>query len=70
MIVIRTADEWLQQPEWKGLLVMDPDGWDRRNFKASWAEKITAQEFEKRVCMSTCMWPKGRFAAQILKAEA
>lgn len=32
---------------------MDPDGWDRQNFEASWSEPITIAEFKRRVWMST-----------------
>lgn len=56
---LRSADDWLKEPEWKGIVVLDPDGWDRRNFKVSWAELITREEFENRVCHSTCIWPRG-----------
>ena len=35
---------------------MDPDGWDRQNFKYSWFEElITQQEFNIRVMSSTCI---------------
>lgn len=33
--------------------VMDSDGWDRQNFDASWSEKITRAEFERRLATST-----------------
>lgn len=33
--------------------VMDADGWDRSNFEASWAEKITRAEFDRRLASST-----------------
>lgn len=55
--LLQPADEWLKDPKYKGLVVLDPDGWDRQNFKASWAEKITRGEFERRVVVSTCRWP-------------
>lgn len=38
-----------------GVLVMDPDGWDRQNFEASWAEEITEDEFMERLSKSTSM---------------
>ena len=34
-------------------IIMDADGWDRQNFKESWAEEITFAEFEKRMWRST-----------------
>lgn len=36
-----------------GIEVIDPDGWDRRNWEESWAKKITLQEFIRRCCQST-----------------
>lgn len=46
-----SADWYLQYPE---PIVMDPDGWDRKNWQFSWyEEKITLREFEKRRLMST-----------------
>jgi len=48
----------LEQSAYKGLVVYDPDGWDRRGgyFDASWAEEITEEEFKKRLSVSTCLW--------------
>lgn len=41
-----------------GIAVLDPDGWDRKNYNASWREYITREEFIKRATMSTCgKWP-------------
>lgn len=54
---LASADEWLRHPDFEGIVVMDPDGWDRKNYKASWAEKITRAEFEERLMESTCMRP-------------
>lgn len=51
-----SADEWLARPEYSGITVLNPDGWDRRNYKASWAEKLTKKEFEQRLSVSTCQW--------------
>lgn len=50
----KTSEEW--QEQFKHLIyVMDPDGWDRKNFDNSWyKEKITKDEFFSRVCSSTC----------------
>lgn len=53
-IELKTSEEW--QEQFKHLIrVMDPDGWDRKNFDNSWyKEKITKDEFFGRVCSSTC----------------
>lgn len=55
----RSAEEWLAQPEYRGLTILDPDGWDRRaeHWESSWGEKITRQEFDRRVCLSTIIAP-------------
>ena len=37
------------------MLVTDPDGWDRQNFYASWAEEITEAEFITRLQNSTSL---------------
>lgn len=50
---LKTSDEWLAQPQYAGITVLDPDGWDRRNFTESWNEKITENEFGKRLGIST-----------------
>lgn len=48
--------------EWKELLcpkviIMDPDGWDRSDYDYSFnQEKISKEEFNRRLCTSTCMW--------------
>lgn len=57
-MTLKSAEQWLRSPEFVGLQILDPDGWDRRpyHFDESWNEKITKQEFEKRVSSSTIMW--------------
>ena len=52
---LRTPDEWLKHPDYAGTIVMDPDGWDRKNFTASWSEAITRIEFDRRLMNSTIM---------------
>lgn len=49
----KTSDEWLKSyPE---LTILDPDGWDRKNYDYSfYLEEITKEEFDNRVCYSTC----------------
>lgn len=54
---LRTPDEWLEDDDFKGIIVMDPDGWDRSNYEESWAEKITRDEFGNRMGRSTCQIP-------------
>lgn len=52
------AEGWLNTPKYQGIMVLDPDGWDRKNFDSSWAEIISEQEFERRLSLSTCKWPR------------
>ena len=46
----RPSAEWCQIT---GITVLDPDGWDRMNLEASWAEPITRAEFMRRCWTST-----------------
>lgn len=52
---LKTSADWQQlKPE---VTVLDPDGWDRKNYQFSWHEElITEQEYEHRIMSSTCMW--------------
>ena len=48
----------LNSTEWStkfGVLVTDPDGWNRQDFDASWAEQITEAEFKARLQKSTSL---------------
>ena len=52
---LKTSEEWYKEKEYTDI-ILDPDGWDRKDFQYSWfVEKITKAEFEKRKCMSTCL---------------
>jgi hypothetical protein len=47
----KTSAEWNKFYDY---LVLDPDGWDRKNFRRSWyKEKITNEEFMDRAMKST-----------------
>jgi hypothetical protein len=42
--------------EWEVILdvkVLDPDGWDRRNFREDWAKPLTRAEFRSKLFIST-----------------
>jgi len=49
----RTSKEWqIIMPE---ITVIDPDGWDRKNYEYSWNQEIiTRAEYIKRRTNSTC----------------
>lgn len=52
--ILKTSDEWQKDIEaW--CVILDPDGWDRKNYQQSWHEEaISKQEFLKRLGPSTC----------------
>ena len=50
---LKTSAEWAEH---QNIIVLDPDGWDRKNFKYSFGEElITLEEFNKRLMHSTIM---------------
>ena len=56
---LRTSEEWQKICR---IQVLDPDGWDRKNYQYSWyEEKISREEFERRTITSTCEFPIDRF---------
>lgn len=55
MSELKTSNEWYEEERDK-YIIMDPDGWDRRNYQYSfYEEKITREEYDKRVMESTLM---------------
>lgn len=57
-IALKMSSDWGIQ---FGLTVTDPDGWDRQNFDASWAELISEEEFKRRLSKSTSItFPKNQ----------
>lgn len=54
----------LTSSEWEvalDVLVLDPDGWDRRNLEESWSELITEAEFQRRLMISTATDGRSRW---------
>ena len=50
-----TSAEW--QALTPDIIVLDPDGWNRKNYDYSWnVERITEKEYNSRVSKSTCKW--------------
>jgi hypothetical protein len=52
---------WLKEYWITENIVCDPDGWDRKNFKQSWNQRITKMEFAKRLSYSTVFLGEGMF---------
>lgn len=53
MTIEKTSVEWADELK---VLVIDPDGWDRTNFKEIWNnELISEEEFRKRLDKSTAI---------------
>ena len=47
----KVSSEWMKE---KNCEIVDPDGWDRTNYDYSFnKEKITHEEFERRLMLST-----------------
>lgn len=56
--ILKTSKEWNSEDIF---IVLDPDGWDRSNFKYSWFEElITKNEYDKRFVASTVGDPAER----------
>lgn len=72
MTLTKTSKDW-QDLLMKDLelQILDPDGWDRSNYDYSFnEEKISANEFRKRICRSTCMMPVNSFEELDKRIEA
>ncbi len=50
----KTPNEWLETPEFKGVVVMDPDGW-RSEGAPKWTDPITLDEFRRRLMVCSVM---------------
>jgi len=53
---LKNSQEWYELvPKKYKLKIFDPDGWDRKNYQFSFhEEKITKEEFKRRLMKSTC----------------
>lgn len=50
----QTSEYWSKTEDFQRYQVLDPDGWDRKNFQFSWFEElVTKEEFQKRLFEST-----------------
>ena len=50
-----TPDEWLNTLVFDGVVVYDPEGWNKENLEDSWAEVLTLEEMWNRVHKSLCL---------------
>jgi len=57
MEIKKTSQQWYDEiPKEFQFFIIDPDGWDRKNYEFSFKkELITKEEFVKRTLNSTCM---------------
>jgi hypothetical protein len=54
-----SPDQWLMYSEdFDGITVMDPDGWDRKNYAEDWAKLLTKEEMHRKVSISTVSMSK------------
>jgi hypothetical protein len=68
--LIRSSHDWLKEPEFKNLTILDHDGFDRANLDESMAELITRKEFDRRLVDCTISWPvKDMLAYADIKEE-
>jgi len=50
----RTPDEWLEDERFGYCIrVLDPDGWDRKNYTEDWSKPLTEDEMHGKVMRST-----------------
>lgn len=51
----KTSEKW-QEIDNSGVIILDPDGWNRQNYQFSFYEElITHDEYERRKMFSTCL---------------
>lgn len=66
-VIVRTSQEWQDlHPE---VEVYDADGWDRKNLEKSWNEPISLEEYQRRLCASTCCF-KGEAGKRFMQTGA
>lgn len=50
---LKSSEDWNKLIQ-SGITILDPDGWDRKNFHYSWnEERISKKEFHNRLIRST-----------------
>lgn len=54
--ILKTSEQWYTEAGEEGMVIMDPDGWDRTNYQFSfYEEKITHSEYMGRLLQSTVL---------------
>jgi hypothetical protein len=66
-IETKSSEDWLLEPEFRGIEILDPDGWDRKDFESSWEELITKKEMHRRLKNSTTQGKIGFFRCYKVK---
>lgn len=56
----RSSNRWLRDKEFKGISIIEYNGWDHHNFNKSWKEQITREEFWIKIMNSGCQM-SGKF---------
>ena len=59
----KSSTGWLKYFNISQKDILDPDGWNRRDFGVSWTERIDLAEFQRRLRVSTVKHTKGIGAA-------
>lgn len=59
-MVKKTPKQWMKTKEYKGLVIHDPDGWNRqaKDWDKEWNTPLTHDEFQKKLMFSTIQWRK------------
>lgn len=58
-IPLKTSEEWSKIVCLDGMIIQDPDGWDRSNWQFSWYEELIPEdEFKDRMFKSTIIYDK------------
>jgi pyruvate/2-oxoacid:ferredoxin oxidoreductase beta subunit len=54
-LVEKSPDEWLKEPEFTGIIIRDPDGWDRsaKDWNKEWNTPLTRLEFQRKLMFSS-----------------
>lgn len=67
----KTSNDWYKEiPKEHNVIILDPDGWDRKNYEYSFNEElITKEEFLMRISRSTIECSYSFFTADWVNTE-